>query len=73
MSKVKPCAEGRKHKWEWVRNRIVASLRITAASFTLRGLYKCSVCGDSKYGEYRHVVATRQEGTSSEQQKAGGA
>lgn len=52
--KTKPCTEGQRHKWEWVKNINVGSLSITSrgtsGSFTLKGLYRCR-CGSKKHGQ----------------------
>lgn len=48
--KLKPCIDGKKHSWLFVRNRTVFTKTITTASFRLKGLYRCRDCKQWKYG-----------------------
>ncbi len=50
--KLKKCTSPtERHSWQFVRNRTVHTRTICTASFSLKGVYKCKVCGLSKYGQ----------------------
>lgn len=48
--KLKPCIDGKKHSWKFVKNRTIHTKTITTARFTLKGLYQCRNCHKFKYG-----------------------
>jgi hypothetical protein len=52
---TKPCTQGPRHTWTFVKNASVGSLTHTARGsvgrFTLKGLYRCA-CGATKYGAH---------------------
>jgi hypothetical protein len=54
VSKTKPCTNGPKHKWQWVKNVTSATATInshgTTMRMSLRGLYKCE-CGAERTGK----------------------
>lgn len=50
---MKKCTEGKRHTWKFIRNCTLRTQTYHAASFTSKGVYKCSVCGERKYGTYR--------------------
>lgn len=54
---MKPCTEGKRHKWDFVRNHNCRTESLRSIGWTLRGLYKCK-CGALKYGEPQHTFNT---------------
>lgn len=52
---TKPCTNGPRHTWAFVRNasvgRVVHTSRGSHGKFTLKGLYRCT-CGATKYGAH---------------------
>ncbi len=46
MDKPKPCTLGKRHKWEWRRNKIVTD---GGYRVSLIGIYRCA-CREVKYG-----------------------
>lgn len=53
-AKQKPCTLGSKHKWIWVRNITISTIKYTPRGTTghhsLRGEYKCE-CGEIRIGQ----------------------
>lgn len=53
MSTLKPCANGPKHKWDWVTDTTVKSSPSPGTiRYSRKGVYKCT-CGLRKYGAPR--------------------
>lgn len=54
---IKPCTNGARHKWEFVKNVREATMTVTARGtvgrFKLKGVYRCA-CGETKYGLFNH-------------------
>lgn len=50
---LKPCTAGTRHKWQFVRNRIIQSGGPTSIHISKRGVYQCA-CGETKIGEPAH-------------------
>lgn len=49
---LKKCSSAtERHSWQFVRNRTVYTRTICKASFSLKGVYRCKVCGLFKYGQ----------------------
>ena len=52
---AKACINGPRHKWKWVKNVNVGSMRFTvrgaSGSFSLKGLYRCE-CGAERHGQF---------------------
>lgn len=52
---TKPCTNGPRHSWTFVKNVSVGSITHTSGGsfgrFTLKGLYRCS-CGATKHGQH---------------------
>ena len=53
---ITPCPMAPRHKWDWIKNVNIVSMRIgstgrSSASFSLKGLYKCQ-CGAKKHGQF---------------------
>lgn len=46
---MKSCTIGKKHAWNFVRNKTVVTKTAKSISLSARGLYKCQ-CGAAKYG-----------------------
>lgn len=46
---TKPCTNGPRHTWSWVKNVANGQINGRGARFTLRGLYRCA-CGQQKAG-----------------------
>lgn len=49
----KACTSGKRHKWNFVRNRITQSGGPTTIRISKRGIYRCD-CGAQKLGEPGH-------------------
>ncbi len=47
---MKPCTQGPRHKWTWLKNTTSSLIGGRGASFSLRGIYRCA-CGARKVGE----------------------
>ena len=50
---MKPCTQGPRHKWTWLKNTTSSLIGGRGASFSLRGIYRCA-CGERKAGEPNH-------------------
>jgi hypothetical protein len=52
---TKPCTNGPRHNWTFVKNASVGSIthssRGSHGVFSLKGLYRCA-CGATKYGRH---------------------
>lgn len=52
---TKPCTNGPRHRWTFVKNASVGSITHTSRGsngvFSLKGLYRCA-CGATKYGQH---------------------
>lgn len=60
MSKTAPCKDGQRHEWAFVRNKnVITSFDVDGEEIgtrvSIRGVYKCAVCGARKYGVKRDV------------------
>lgn len=57
MTKTKPCTNGPRHSWTWVKNfnrtRITHTARGSSAQISLKGLYRCA-CGETRIGQPNH-------------------
>lgn len=49
---MKPCTLGKRHKWEFVRNRVVTYKNARSTVLSMRGLYRCA-CGETKLGNFK--------------------
>lgn len=44
------CTIGKRHKWAWVKDKVVTSGGPSQYRISQRGIYRCE-CGARKYGE----------------------
>lgn len=49
----KPCTQGARHTWAWLKNVTNSQIGGRGASFSLRGVYRCA-CGAKKVGAPNH-------------------
>lgn len=54
MNKIPPCKGGARHRWVFKRNVTHGNFGAKSASFSLKGWYRCEVCGKGKTGLFRH-------------------
>lgn len=48
---MKPCIDGKRHKWTFIRNETTTSGTLRTVRVSLKGVYRCEVCGKAKLGE----------------------
>lgn len=49
---MKPCAEGKKHSWKWIKDVTLTRQTVQCTSIHRRGVFKCA-CGAIKQGQAR--------------------
>lgn len=52
-ARTKPCKNGPRHAWSWVKNLTTAQAGGRVTRFRLHGLYRCA-CGQQKVGAPNH-------------------
>lgn len=52
--KLAKCPTGDKHSWTFIKNVTVHQIGPRAASFHLKGKYRCVNCNLQKYGRHQH-------------------
>lgn len=50
---MKPCTEGKRHKWVHTHNISTVHQTLRTTRFSLRGVYRCA-CGEKKIGAPAH-------------------
>lgn len=53
-NKIQPCIDGKRHSWEWIKNKTYTIQNFHSVNISTKGIYKCKNCGVKKLGVMQH-------------------